>query len=445
MIDTMPARLSWAINSPHEKRGGADLDEMKKLIAAEPDLVNQMDPWDKYPLTHAARNGEIAAMQLLLAAGAKVNAAGEFQQTALHAVAGDEYAKKRIEVVKLLLAGGADVHARNWLEQIPLHEAVKGKTKVDLDIVKLLIAAGSDVNAANRGGGTVLMTACDRSSPAIVQALIDAGANVNAVTRQGTALAVAAENNRADIAAVLLENGADAAFRFAADFKSCATINFAGKTALDVAREKKARKVIPLLEAAAAGRRPAPLATGKAVAPGKSWRKIKKWLKANKSGLHKALHPPASAEQLAYLEGVIGAALPDDFKEAWKIHNGHEDGDNIIAALDGAEAGSYFLMSCEQIVQEWQSWKGLIDSGEFADQLSGPDKGIRDAWWHPGWIPFASNGGGDSLCLDLAPTADGAVGQVISMNHESAERQLLAPSFAHWLAALAESIETGEE
>jgi len=83
----------------------------------------------------------------------------------------------------------------------------------------------------------------------------------------------------------------------------------------------------------------------------------------------------------------------------------------------------------------------LVDAGEFATDTSTPDEGIRSDWWHPGWIPFASNGCGDSLCIDLAPTATGVAGQIISMNHETAQRRLLAPSFAQFLNQLAEQLE----
>jgi cell wall assembly regulator SMI1 len=55
-------------------------------------------------------------------------------------------------------------------------------------------------------------------------------------------------------------------------------------------------------------------------------------------------------------------------------------------------------------------------------------------------VPFASNGGGDSMCLDMAPTARGTGGQVISMNHETGVRQRLAPSFAEFLNRLVECL-----
>ncbi len=446
MIDTMPAKLSRAIRAPG--RIGADLDEMKNLLAAQPDLVNEIDPWDNYPLTLAADVGNVEAVKLLLAAGAKVNAEGEWEKTALHVIAGRHTLGPRpsglgkpVEVVKLLLAAGADIHARDYRSCTPLQLAATSRTKVELEIVEALIAAGSDVNTVDNVGRSVLMTASDEASPAILRALIAAGANVNAVSSRGTPLSFAAENNRADNAAVLLESGADSGFRFAADLENP---DLAGKTALDVARAKKAKKVITLLQEA-----PRMPARTQAAAPSvaQSWKRIEAWLDAHNPKLRAGLHPPASDADLSSLESIIGRKLPQDFKEAWRMHNGNADmATSLLPPLDepgdiygnSESPGGYYLLPVEEMIQQWQGWKELTNGGEFAGQSSGPDKGIQDAWWHPGWISFASNGGGDSFCLDLAPTADGTAGQIITMNHETPERELLAPSFAQWLASLAE-------
>jgi cell wall assembly regulator SMI1 len=182
------------------------------------------------------------------------------------------------------------------------------------------------------------------------------------------------------------------------------------------------------------------------------WRRIEGWLEVNNPPLRAALKPPASDAELAAIEAVIGAELPGDFKESWRVHGGTGDtAGSLIPARDApgdrygnaTTPGGYYLMPCAEILLEWRSWKLLADGGEFAGQESTGDHGIRRAWWHPGWVPFASNGGGDSICLDLAPAAAGTVGQVITMNHETAERELLAPSYARWLAEVADLVEHG--
>jgi cell wall assembly regulator SMI1 len=61
-------------------------------------------------------------------------------------------------------------------------------------------------------------------------------------------------------------------------------------------------------------------------------------------------------------------------------------------------------MTLESILGQWQELKALLDSGDFADLAAAPAPDVQDAWWSPAWIPFATNGAGDHLCLDLVPT-----------------------------------------
>jgi cell wall assembly regulator SMI1 len=184
-----------------------------------------------------------------------------------------------------------------------------------------------------------------------------------------------------------------------------------------------------------------------------SWRRIEAWLAVNNPALRAALKPPAGDAELAEVENAIGANLPGEFKESWRAHDGNGDTPgSLIPARDApgdrygnaTTPGGYYLMPCSEVLQEWRSWKRLADSGEFAGQESTGDPRIQRAWWHPGWAPFASNGGGDSICLDLAPTPRGTVGQVITMDHETSEREVLAPSYARWLAEVADLVEHGK-
>jgi len=148
----------------------------------------------------------------------------------------------------------------------------------------------------------------------------------------------------------------------------------------------------------------------------------------------------AGAQDLTRLAQTVGKELPEDFKAAYGIHNGQQGGGDLIPAIAENEEG-YFLMPTKAIISEWKSWKSLVDNGEFKGKESSPETGIQGAWWHPGWLPFASNGGGDSICLDLAPAPGGTRGQVITMNHETSRRQLLAPSFSAWFTEVAQTIE----
>src|SRR5262249_37002564 len=130
-----------------------------------------------------------------------------------------------------------DITALSWStrEKKPAYEAV----------MKALLAAGAKPNYQ------AIVGAARHGSPAMIEMLAAAGADVNEVSRWGTALILAAHSKRADTTEVLLRVGADPRLRVPESHG-----NYPGKTALDVAKEMKAKKVIPILEAALAGQLP---------------------------------------------------------------------------------------------------------------------------------------------------------------------------------------------
>ena len=57
---------------------------------------------------------------------------------------------------------------------------------------------------------------------------------------------------------------------------------------------------------------------------------------------------------------------------------------------------------------------------------------------------MASNGAGDSQCLDMAPAEGGRTGQIISMWHENGKRERIANSFTDHLQRIVEGLESGK-
>ena len=77
---------------------------------------------------------------------------------------------------------------------------------------------------------------------------------------------------------------------------------------------------------------------------------------------------------------------------------------------------------------------------------SEPEEGVADDsddWWNPKWVPLTYSGSGDHHCVDLAPTPDREVGQIILMYHDVPTRQVVARSFGAWLEAVANDLEAG--
>jgi cell wall assembly regulator SMI1 len=167
------------------------------------------------------------------------------------------------------------------------------------------------------------------------------------------------------------------------------------------------------------------------------WNKLEAWIKTNVPDLKKSLKKGASDKQIAKLEKHLGVELPEEYKTFLQLCNGLKD---------DAEAGFYDgeLMSAENVAEQWTIWKNLLDGHHFEDISSKPEKGIRNDWWNPKWIPITHDGGGNHLCIDLEPARDGRPGQIITMWHDSAERELMYASFTDWLEHILTGVESGE-
>jgi ankyrin repeat protein len=221
--------------------------------------VDARDRFGARPLSHAARSGHLDMVDLLLAHGAPINARNLAGATALYFAAERGHvavAQRLIErgadvkltgrsgvspvaaaayagnaaVVETLLAHGADEGAPDDTGKPPI---VYAAARARLDIVKRLLSRNVDINARYPNDLTLLMWAAgpDEKVPEteaveVVRYLLDSGARVDDRDARGrTALMIAAEGGRAEIAGLLLARGAnpsltDKAGKRAADLTS---------------------------------------------------------------------------------------------------------------------------------------------------------------------------------------------------------------------------------
>lgn len=115
-------------------------------------------------LLEAARGGDVAQVQHLLASGVDVDVRDENDNTALHLAAGYGYT----ELARLLVHSGADVDARGRIGNTPLHLAAQ---EGYLEIVRLLVDGGTDVAARNHYRGTALELASGWGHGAVAEIL----------------------------------------------------------------------------------------------------------------------------------------------------------------------------------------------------------------------------------------------------------------------------------
>lgn len=163
------------------------------------------------------------------------------------------------------------------------------------------------------------------------------------------------------------------------------------------------------------------------------WQLLESSLKKSTPSLFEDLAPPATSNEIDDLENQLGLSLPKDFIECLKIHNGQ------YGNAEGLFSGIEFL-STKRILEEWAIWKDLFDYGDFNNMKAESDKEISATWWDMKWIPFTYNGNGDHLCLDLNPTKEGKIGQVITLWHDSGERKKKANSFTEWFSCFVKNM-----
>lgn len=165
------------------------------------------------------------------------------------------------------------------------------------------------------------------------------------------------------------------------------------------------------------------------------WEKIESLLQEKRPEYLQVLNDGASKEQIAQLESLIGLKLPEEIRVSLQRHDGQKQ--DVISVWGGQE-----LLSCEGIAYNWQTNKELLDEGVGWNDGE-VEEGVKQQWWSPQWIPWLNNGGGDLTCIDLDPAADGKVGQVIDVGHDSGERPLLYPSFVEFMADFVEDLKSG--
>lgn len=164
------------------------------LLKARPELVShrwrevvllETNNTGAMPLHVAACYGQKAIIDLLLAAGAEVDAEDSEGYTPLH------WAAKRNNpvIAQTLLAKGAKVNARTHNGFAPLHAATLDRR---LELLQLLLAHGAEVNARTKENITPLHLAAAGDQKAATAALIAKGADLHAKSEEGsTPLALA--------------------------------------------------------------------------------------------------------------------------------------------------------------------------------------------------------------------------------------------------------------
>lgn len=156
-----------------------DIDAVRDLISKGENVNTKEDSYSKItPLFVAVEHGNVEIVQMLLNAGAKVNARDKEKQTPLMRLDNDATA----ELIDVLVRSGAKV---GLIDKEGNSALIISASYAPSEAIQALIDAGADINHANNEGYTALMRAAESGGVETVKALLEAGAKVNAVNEDG--------------------------------------------------------------------------------------------------------------------------------------------------------------------------------------------------------------------------------------------------------------------
>ncbi|KAH6652202.1 glucan synthesis regulatory protein [Truncatella angustata] len=212
-----------------------------------------------------------------------------------------------------------------------------------------------------------------------------------------------------------------------------------------------------------------------------SWKRIDNWAEENYPELWDQLCEGATNNDMNELEHQLDCSLPQDVRDSLMVHDGQERGGTPTGIVFGS-----MLLDCEEIVQERDQWlrvnqeylletqvvKPAVPSKAFggSNQASsskstpGSPSGSQSSTWrqdlmskqdsvpagavqrvyaHPAWIPLVRDWGGNNLAVDLAPGPSGTWGQIILFGRDYDIKYVVARSWAHFIAIVADDLNSG--
>jgi cell wall assembly regulator SMI1 len=151
----------------------------------------------------------------------------------------------------------------------------------------------------------------------------------------------------------------------------------------------------------------------------KIWSRLEGELTSKASEILESLNLGADESDVEALEEYVGQELPTDYRDFLIMHNGQSQESNP-GFFD-----MFSLMPLDLVQESWDELEGLRDDAGEDETCPGD------------WLPFAEDGSGDMLCVELE---SGAISKYVS-NDENEE---LADSFEGWLADIHSILKNGE-
>ena len=151
----------------------------------------------------------------------------------------------------------------------------------------------------------------------------------------------------------------------------------------------------------------------------KIWSRLEGELTSKASEIIESLNLGADESDVEALEEYIGQELPTDYRDFLVMHNGQSQESNP-GFFD-----MFSLMPLDLVQESWDELEGLRDDAGEEETCPGD------------WLPFAEDGSGDMLCVELET---GAISKYVG----SDENEEIADSFEGWLADIHTILKNGE-
>ena len=180
-----------------------DIDVLEEFFSKAKDINENIiitEHIEELPITLALAENRLNVLKWLLEKGANLNITGK---PAIVVAASSCVT----DVIELLIGAGADVNAKNVFNASPLHKA---SAYGEVGVIEKLLDRGADIHLKERSGKTSLYMAAEYGHANAIRALEQRGADVNARDNQGLSPLRCAMLQRKDNAAIeLLKLGAD--------------------------------------------------------------------------------------------------------------------------------------------------------------------------------------------------------------------------------------------
>lgn len=172
-----------------------------------------------------------------------------------------------------------------------------------------------------------------------------------------------------------------------------------------------------------------------------SYDRFERWLASFRPEILENLQPPASDAELASLQERIGVSLPESFIGLYRWKNGQRDIQQM-----GPFYGLGFL-SIADLLEQWETWKDDVrenpELNESAYNSSAVPGVVKALYSNPLWLPFAYDGVGNHIGVDLDPGPNGRVGQVINFGCDEEVKYVLGQTVDDFIQRIVKELERG--